>query len=279
MPVGIVANSAKAAVMMAPNRKQRKLEFLSMLKSHRPEDHKPIKSVKQFNVEYLNTGVSVGSIVNHAKQYATGKYMGRKRFSMLFHGIPGTGKSEFARYLAELMKYEAQVVLGSDIFSMGVGGTEQNIHNAFHEADGKVLIFDEADSMLSSRDNARQSWERTQVNEFLAQMDNFKGVLICITNHLYTLDAAAIRRFDRKMEFLPLKVNQIQNIVGAYFPAMDFNIYSSEMEDLKGLTPGDIAVVAGRFWDDTVKEVDIIDALADELNYKNPKQKVVGFSK
>lgn len=59
-----------------------------------------------------------------------------------------------------------------------------------------VLIFDEADSLLSDRRGAARSWEVSQVNEFLAQLDRYKGVFIATTNFVKQFDMAAMRRFN-----------------------------------------------------------------------------------
>ena len=63
----------------------------------------------------------------------------------------------------------------SDLLSMWVGGTEKNIAAAFEEGkeNQAVLILDEADSFLQDRSNAVRSWEVTQVNEMLTQMENY----------------------------------------------------------------------------------------------------------
>lgn len=64
-----------------------------------------------------------------------------------------------------------------------------------------VLIFDELDSMLYGRDGSMKSWVRSEVNEFLAQMDEYRGILICTINFLNFLDGVCIRRFDWKIGF------------------------------------------------------------------------------
>ncbi|SFV60837.1 ATPase, AAA family [hydrothermal vent metagenome] len=90
---------------------------------------------------------------------------------------------------------------------MWVGGTEKNIANAFREAkeEKAVLVFDEVDSFLADRTGAKQSWEVTQVNEMLVQMENFDGIFIATTNLMDNLDRASLRRFDLKLEFSYLK--------------------------------------------------------------------------
>ena len=77
---------------------------------------------------------------------------GERRFSMCLQGPPGTGKSAYARWLADRLGLEVMHRRASDLMSMWVGGTEQNIADAFAEARDTeaFLIFDEADSLLAN---------------------------------------------------------------------------------------------------------------------------------
>ena len=64
-----------------------------------------------------------------------------------------------------------------------------------------MLVFDEIDSFLQDRNKAIRSWEITQVNEMLVQMEGFDGVFIATTNLMDSLDRTSIRRFDMKVGF------------------------------------------------------------------------------
>jgi SpoVK/Ycf46/Vps4 family AAA+-type ATPase len=125
------------------------------------------------------------------------------RMNILLSGPPGTGKTEFVKFLGSKMNSKVLVKMGSDLLDMYVGGTEQKIKAAFREAESEntILFIDEVDGILRSRQMANRSWEVTQVNELLYQMENFKGVLICATNFRKNLDPATIRRFTFKLEF------------------------------------------------------------------------------
>lgn len=127
-----------------------------------------------------------------------------------FYGAPGTGKTAYARWLAEALGKPLLVKRASDLLSMFVGGTEQLIADAFEQAqaDDAVLLIDEVDSFLQDRREAKRSWETTQVNEMLTQMEAFEGIFIASTNLLHGLDAAALRRFDMKVKFDYLKPEQ-----------------------------------------------------------------------
>ena len=86
---------------------------------------------------------------------------GGKRFSICLQGPPGTGKSAFVRYLAERLGLQVTQKRASDLMSMWVGETEQQIATAFAEArtEGSILVFDESDSLLADRRRAVRSWE------------------------------------------------------------------------------------------------------------------------
>jgi transitional endoplasmic reticulum ATPase len=135
--------------------------------------------------------------------YRTREKKVKDGIALLFHGPPGTGKTALGNYLGDRLDNEVIIRRYSDLQSMWVGQGEKNIRDAFVEASREeaILIIDEADSMLFGRDRAERSYEITFTNEFLTQMEIFKGILICTTNRLNDLDSAAIRRFTYKIGF------------------------------------------------------------------------------
>ncbi|MCX7180738.1 MAG: ATP-binding protein [Proteobacteria bacterium] len=169
--------------------------------------------------------------------------------SMVFHGIPGTGKSSLAAYIANTLDRPLLTKRVSDLSSRWIGDTEKAIANMFREAaaDGSVLLLDEADSFLRDRRLARSPWEVTQVNELLQQMENFKGVFICATNLIRTIDEAALRRFTFKIKFLPLDDVRRRRML-AIFALSDANAelpqpIGERLSALSQLAPGDFATV------------------------------------
>ncbi len=125
-------------------------------------------------------------------------------------GPPGTGKTAWARHVAEKIKRPLMVKRAADILDKYIGETEKNIANIFQEATSSksVLMLDEMDSFLPDRANANQHWEVTQANQFLTAMEEYEGILICSTNLMASLDPATMRRFDFKIHFDYLRADQ-----------------------------------------------------------------------
>ena len=166
---------------------------------------------------------------------------GGKHFSLCLQGPPGTGKSAFVRYLAERLGLQVTQKRASDLMSMWVGQTEQQIATAFSEAraEGSILVFDEADSLLADRRGAVRSWEVSQVNEMLTWMESHPLPFACTTNFGENLDPATLRRFTFKIALDYLTPDQSQAAFHTYF-ALEA---PPEIGDLSTLTPGDFAVV------------------------------------
>lgn len=170
--------------------------------------------------------------------------------SLVLYGPPGTGKSEYVRYLAWRMDRPLLVRRGSDVLSKWVGGTEANLARAFAEAErgGAVLLFDEVDAFLRDRSRAEHGWEVGFIDEFLQQLEGFRGVVACTTNLWRALDPAALRRFSFKIEVRPLTADQalrlFQDHLGRRLGGRERARVRRRLEAIPDLTPGDFAAVA-----------------------------------
>nr|WP_241242046.1 ATP-binding protein [Sphingobium algorifonticola] len=165
-------------------------------------------------------------------------------WSLLLSGPSGTGKSAFARHLAEVMGIEVEERRCSDLMSPYVGETEQNIAEAFARAAerGAMLLIDEADSFLYRREAGQRSWEVSQVNEMLVQLEHLRTPFVATTNLADKLDAATQRRFTMRATFRPMKTDQARKLFQAHFG----QVWPAEWPVHEGQTPGDFAVVAHR---------------------------------
>lgn len=165
-------------------------------------------------------------------------------WSLLLSGPSGTGKSAYARYLAERLGIELIEKRGSDLLSMYVGGTEAALARAFHETGhaGALLLIDEADDFLFDRRSARHSWERSATNELLRQMEALSSPFVATTNLADRLDPAAQRRFTMRAAFEPLDEVRAGALFRRWF-GCDLPALAAPLTEQ---TPGDFAVVARR---------------------------------
>ena len=178
--------------------------------------------------------------------------MRTKKGRICCYGPPGTGKTAWAGWLAEQLDMPLLLCKGSDLLDPYVGGTEQKIAEAFESAkrDNCLLVLDEVDTFLFSRDGAERSWERSQVNEMLMQIERFEGIMVVSTNLMNVLDPAALRRFDLKLKFDYLTPQQRLDFAKQQAEKLNLGVwdetYSKRMLELNLLTPGDFAAVARR---------------------------------
>lgn len=169
--------------------------------------------------------------------------------TLCFHGAPGTGKTALAEHIAQQLERPLMIRRASDLVSKFVGETEQQMAAMFREAEAEkaVLLLDEADSFLQDRRHAQRTYEVTEVNEMLQGMERFRGIFVCTTNLMDSIDQAALRRFTFKIQFKPLRVEQRERMF--VVEALGGNeaglttAWRARLARLDQLCPGDFAAV------------------------------------
>ena len=207
------------------------------------DNDKSRPSVTSYNLDMLNveTRFEIPRIVKALKDRGHG--------TLCFYGAPGTGKTALAEHIAKALEKPLIIKQASDLMSKFVGETEQNMAAMFKEAEaeGAVLLLDEADSYLQDRRGAQRSYEVTEVNEMLQGMERFKGIFVCTTNLLDRIDQAALRRFTFKIKFKPLTPEQRETMFVTEALAGDAVQMSADLKarlaKLEVLCPGDFAAV------------------------------------
>ena len=207
---------------------------------HSRTPRQAVEVVTDYRPEVVNTDCDLSPVLGGLREHGGGR--------ICFYGPPGTGKTAFGRHLAEQLDRPLLLKRASDLLSMWLGGTEKLLAKMFEEArvEGAVLLLDEADSFLQDRGKAQRSWEITQVNEMLTQMEAFEGVFIASTNLMDQLDTAALRRFDLKVRFDYLRPDQAWIMFQDAARRLGIEAESSVkggLSSLAILTPGDFATV------------------------------------
>jgi SpoVK/Ycf46/Vps4 family AAA+-type ATPase len=200
-------------------------------------------SVTGYELDYLNTESQFPfeKIIASLKRKQQG--------TMCFYGLPGTGKTALAEFIATSIEKPLMIKRASDLVSKFVGETEQNMAEMFAEAqrEGAVLLLDEADSFLQNRQMAQRNFEVSEVNEMLQGMERFEGIFICTTNLMDRIDEAALRRFSFKIKFMALKPAMREKMFIAQALNDDASLmkplWKTRLDKLRLLAPGDFAVV------------------------------------
>lgn len=196
--------------------------------------------------------------------------------SLLLTGPPGTGKTALAAALAARLDRPLLVKRASDLLSKWVGGTEARIADAFAEAreQDALLLFDEADSLLSDRAGAERNWEVSQVNELLTWMDSHALPFVAATNFARRLDPAALRRFVFKVALTALSPPAMARAWARFFGTEP----PAGLARVAGLTPGDFAVVARQLrYRDMASASEILGLLEAEARAKPEPAAPIGF--
>lgn len=246
--------------------------------------------VDGYSTEGLNLvtrGVDLNSVVAAVTRF-TRKDLGHRpaHCNILLSGPPGTGKTEFVKYLAAQARRPVITLKGSDVICKFVGETEKRIAEAFRKAEESdaILFLDEVDGLMRGRANAQTSWEVSQVVELLQQMDRFSGVFVAATNHEDCIDRASLRRFVFKLELGYLKpagvVHFFRRVLGQ---KMLSTVERTRLEAIRNLTPGDFATVKTKlaFLMEHPSSLDYIKALEGESAAKalgTDTAKPIGFA-
>jgi SpoVK/Ycf46/Vps4 family AAA+-type ATPase len=137
----------------------------------------------------------------------------RRGFTILFHGSPGTGKTEAVYQLARKANRDIMKVDLSQTKSMWFGESEKKVKDIFNQYRAlcsfstrtPILLFNEADGIFGERrqlkDNSSSQTFNTMQNILLEELENFEGILIATTNLTGNFDRAFERRFLYKIRF------------------------------------------------------------------------------
>ena len=290
-PAGIVLSLEEITRNDLETNKEKSLTLVrSLLKRHmglvfRVDEIKNNKNANGYSLEGLKMSEDPLAIIKRIERFINlePEKMIFKNHNMVFAGPPGTGKTEFVKYLSDSLDIPFLQKKGSDLLSKYVGDNEKMIKASFEEAQEEkaILFIDEADTFLFSREQSEKNWESSMVNEFLFHMENFEGILVCATNRIKEFDNAVIRRFSEVIKFdylddegkvlfykkllTPLTRNEISD-----------EFLKKKLSVLENMTPGDFKVACQKHYlKDLTTHEELLLTLTDVLNNKTEVPKKV----
>lgn len=219
-----------------------------------------------YSLGHLNPDIPLDGLLAALNKHPHGRFC--------LYGPPGTGKSALVRWLAKQLNKPLLLRRASDLLSQWVGGNEKNIAQAFQEAiqQEAVLLIDEVDTFLQPRQNAVRGWEASMVNEMLTQLESFQGLMFATTNLMQGMDAAAMRRFDVKVNLRAPTADQLHGLLAQVVQGLALEAPSVETcQHLAKLsvTPGDVAAVVRRqAFVPLYTQATLLDALVAEARFK-----------
>jgi len=155
--------------------------------------------------------------------------------STLVYGEPGTGKTEFAKYVAFKLGLPYAYVNFSYLIESYMGKTSQNLQRIFDYCKGQkcVLMLDEVDCIGIARGNdsgVDGELGRTVI-ALMQALDNLVDgqIIIAATNRQDRLDKALLRRFQRHDEFKRYEKEEEIGMIKTYIKSVDENFLTEEM--------------------------------------------------
>lgn len=207
------------------------------------------------------------------------RFSDRSNISINLYGEPGTGKTMAAHAIAYELGKEILFVDYAEIESKYVGETAKNIKQLFETAEmlDAVIIFDEADALLSKRVTDMRSSTDVSVNQtrsvLLNILNDYSGVVIFTTNFIQNFDPAFIRRIRYQIKFdLPneeLRRKLWQMYIPRQMPTnIDFDKIAKKYEGISGsdisnavfsaatkAARSNQSIVDGHFFEDAIEQV------------------------
>ena len=184
-------------------------------------------------------------------EWGLGQVVKHHNLCINLYGPSGTGKTMTAHGIARQLKKKMVVVNYAEMESKYVGETSKNIAALFQfaEENDAVILFDEADAMLSKRVTSMQSAADVSVNQtrntLLKILDNYTGIVVFTTNFIQNFDMAFFRRILSHIRFEMPDEETRRKIWEHYLPPtlplLDRDSTIREITKIENVTGADIS--------------------------------------
>ncbi len=168
-----------------------------------------------------------------------------KKIGINLFGAPGTGKTMIAHAIADKFKRKIIQIDYSEIESKYVGETSKNLVKAFNTAKetNSILLFDEADALLSRRVSSMSNSTDVSVNQtrsvLLTLLNDHNDLVVFTTNFIENFDTAFMRRIHSHIEIAMPKEETRVRLWKKYIPEnlptdCDIDILAKKYENVSG---------------------------------------------
>lgn len=165
--------------------------------------------------------------------------------NILFHGLPGTGKTMLVKALANELEVPLYLIKATSLIGDHVGDGASKIHDLFKKASDNspsIIFIDEIDAIALHRSFQSLRGDVSEiVNSLLTEMDgiseNNSVITIGATNNPTSLDFAVRSRFEEEIEFKLPEDKERLSILENNLKTMPLD-YDLDLEKIVKITKG-----------------------------------------
>lgn len=160
-----------------------------------------IRKVNKANLDikdyrYIKKDIDI--MLSYLKQAIQNK---QKGVNILLYGLPGTGKSELTKVISKSLNIKLYEVSYASKAGEALGRKSRTkayqMAQAVLSSKNKLLMYDEAEDIFDTQHSTSRLLNKAWINRML---ETNTLPTIWITNDIYSIDEAVIRRFDLSVE-------------------------------------------------------------------------------
>ncbi len=156
----------------------------------------------QYDIRAINSDIPIEILDRMAEK----AFRQHSPWKLMIHGPSGSSKSSYAYHVAEKLGVEIIVKRYHDLVSKWVGQSEEQIYQAFKEAEDKhaLLLLDEVDGYISRKTDVYSGGDKAHndiTTSFMVNLEEYNGLIIATSNHAELAEQSIVRRFHKIVEF------------------------------------------------------------------------------